>query len=123
MITSTSSDRLTPDEPTATMFHYEPGHANATLQSLKNGQHSDITLKLDGISIPAHRCILMASSKYFAKKLSADEKVSELELVDYPSSGKAVIYNLICNIFRNNDLKLNLKVTTHDRNNAQLSGI
>lgn len=90
VITSTSSDRLTPDEPPSTMVHYEPSHAAVILAALKDGQHSDITLKVGAVSIPAHKCILMASSAYFAKKLSADAKVSELELVDCPAEGKRI---------------------------------
>lgn len=70
------------------MVHYEPSHAAVILAALKNGKHSDITLKVGGVSIPAHKCILMASSAYFAKKLSAEAKVSELELVDCPAEGK-----------------------------------
>ena len=86
MVTSASSDRLTPEEPPMTIVHYEPNHATSLLQSLHNGQYTDITLKVDGISIKAHRTILMASSKYFAKMLK-DSKTNVLELFDCPSSG------------------------------------
>ena len=98
MVTSASSDRLTPDEPPMTIVHYEPNHATSLLQSLHNGQYTDITLKVDGISIKAHRTILMASSKYFAKMLK-DAKTNVLELFDCPSTGLVYFFNRIIFFF------------------------
>ena len=86
VITSTSSERVTPDSE-ATVVHYEPNHATGILGALHNGAHSDIVLKVDGTKIPAHKCILMASSNYFREVLAKDSTLEELEIVDCPSSG------------------------------------
>merc|ERR1719431_1365865 len=80
-----SPDASVPIPPSHTV-HCEPTQAQKILQSLQNGKYSDINLKVHDDIIPAHKCILMASSKYFAEKLSIDENVREMELFDCPPS-------------------------------------
>lgn len=84
----TPTDRLSPDasipEPPQKMAHYEASQSQKILQCLQNGKYSDINIKVNGDIIPAHKCILMASSPFFAEKLHNYDS-NEVELNECPA--------------------------------------